>query len=134
MKPGKTTLSSRSATRAVKGFFVESPRAFGLDWEALASTRWTVVDHFERDGRRYILAEEHEHGSGSAAPKLSARERQVLTNAALGHSNKEIAHALGLADSTVRVLLTRAARKLRAASRLQLVERFDALARHAPSG
>ena len=63
--------------------------------------------------------------------QLSAREREVLSNAALGWSNKEIAHTLGLAHSTVRVLLTRAARKLGASNRPQLIQRFTALRREA---
>lgn len=102
-------------------------------WKCLVSARWTLVDCFENDGRRYILAQENEPDP-HAAPELSARERQVLANAALGRSNKEIAYALGLAHSTVRVLLARAARKLNATSRRELVSRYEALAlRGAPA-
>jgi len=95
-------------------------------WKGLVSARWTLIDHFESDGRRYVLAQENEPDPRSG-PELSPRERQVLANAALGRSNKEIAYALGLAHSTVRVLLTRAARKLGATSRGQLLERYAAL-------
>lgn len=97
-------------------------------WKGLVSARWTLVDHFESDGRRYILAQENQPDPASA-PELSARERQVLANAALGRSNKEIAYALGLAHSTVRVLMNRAAKKLCAASRSELLERYNALVR-----
>src|SRR5262249_14956466 len=38
-------------------------------------------------------------------PALSAREQQALAAAAQGRSNKEIAYELGIAHSTVRVLL-----------------------------
>lgn len=52
---------------------------------------------------------------------LSSRERQVAELARIGASNKEIAYELGLAHSTVRVLLARAATKLGAESRAALV-------------
>ncbi|HVW28817.1 MAG TPA: helix-turn-helix transcriptional regulator [Polyangiaceae bacterium] len=86
-----------------------------------------MVDHFESDGRRYILAQENEPDPRGAAD-LSSRERQVLANLALGRSSKETAYALGLAHSTVRVLLARAAKKLGASSRRQLIERYRTLA------
>jgi DNA-binding CsgD family transcriptional regulator len=101
-------------------------------WKGLVSARWTLVDHFESDGRRYILAQENQPDPASA-PELSPREQQVLANAALGRSNKEIAYALGLAHSTVRVLMNRAAAKLRATSRGELVERYNALVRRGTS-
>jgi DNA-binding CsgD family transcriptional regulator len=80
-------------------------------WPALVNGRWTLVDHFESDGRRYVLA----HTNTAARPNpqaLSAREREVLERALLGHENKLIAYELGLAASTVRVLMKRAAAKL----------------------
>jgi DNA-binding CsgD family transcriptional regulator len=55
---------------------------------------------------------------------LSDREREVLTLAAMQRSNKLIAYELGLSDSTVRVLLTRACRKLGARSRAEAIERW----------
>ena len=80
-------------------------------WQGLVAARWSVVDQFESDGRRYVVARENE----PAAPpleSLSKRERQIVGYVALGHSSKLIAYELGLADSTVRVLLHRAMRKL----------------------
>jgi DNA-binding CsgD family transcriptional regulator len=88
----------------------------------LVSARWTLVDHYESDGKRYVLAREN-------APKplepvrLSGRERQVVALAALGRSNKLIAYELGLAYSTVRVLMARASAKLGATSRSELIAR-----------
>jgi DNA-binding NarL/FixJ family response regulator len=55
---------------------------------------------------------------------LSARERQVLAFAALGHANKLIAYELGLPESTVSSALRSIARKLGARSRLELVRMF----------
>jgi DNA-binding CsgD family transcriptional regulator len=53
---------------------------------------------------------------------LSGREREVVALACAGHENKAIAFELGLAHSTVRVLMARAARKIGARTRQGLIE------------
>jgi ATP/maltotriose-dependent transcriptional regulator MalT len=55
---------------------------------------------------------------------LTDREQEVVEWAAQGHHNKLIAHTLGIAHATVRVLVARAARKLRAGTRDELIRRF----------
>jgi DNA-binding CsgD family transcriptional regulator len=91
--------------------------------KGLVAARWSLVDHFESDGKRYLLAHANESAvSGFAA--LTAREKQALGFAALGHSNKLIAYELGIAASTVAVLLHRAARKLGSAGRRDLIARY----------
>jgi DNA-binding NarL/FixJ family response regulator len=55
-------------------------------------------------------------------PKLSERERQAATLAALGHGNKHIAYDLGIAMSSVSKYLERAATKLGASSRVSLIQ------------
>jgi DNA-binding CsgD family transcriptional regulator len=90
-------------------------------WAPLTDARWTLVDSYERDGARYVVARENQ----SPVPGLSAlsdRERQVVVYLAIGMSTKEIAYALGISDVTVRVLVARAASKLRVRSRAQLLE------------
>jgi DNA-binding CsgD family transcriptional regulator len=80
-------------------------------WQALVAGRWSLLDHFDSDGRRFVIA----HRNDAAAPDmrgLTPRERQVASHAALGHSNKVIAYALGLSVSTVGVHLARARAKL----------------------
>ncbi len=80
-------------------------------WRGLVAGRWSLVEHFERDGRRYYLA--HKNDPELAPDRaLTQRERQVLGYAELGNSNKLIAYALGLASSTVSTLLASARRKL----------------------
>lgn len=90
-------------------------------WKGLVDGQFSLVDHFDTDGKRYILLKRN-------APEtlnhraLSYRERQVFTAAAQGLSNKLIAYELGLNDSTVSTLLQRAFHKLNISSRLQLIE------------
>jgi DNA-binding CsgD family transcriptional regulator len=94
-------------------------------WKPLVAGRWSLVDCYEHDGRRYITARENAPSpTGPAA--LSPRERQVASLAGLGHSNKLIAYELDLAHSTVRVLLARAAAKLGARTRTEMVDRIRA--------
>ncbi|HEX2122333.1 MAG TPA: response regulator transcription factor [Thermoanaerobaculia bacterium] len=57
----------------------------------------------------------------SAAPRLSAREREVLRLVAAGRSNKEIANALTIAERTVKFHVTAIFNKLGAENRAQAV-------------
>lgn len=91
---------------------------------ALVSARWSLVDRIEFDGRRYIVA--RENPPGAPGPEaLSSRERQVVAYAKLGHHNKLIAYELGIADSTVRVLVARACAKLGVKTRRELLRVFE---------
>jgi DNA-binding CsgD family transcriptional regulator len=92
-------------------------------WRGLVTGRWTLIDQYERDGRRYILARENTPQIRKSAA-LSARESQAVSLASLGRSNKLIAYELGLAPSTIRVLIARAAKKLGARSRSELTTLF----------
>lgn len=89
-------------------------------WRALVAGRWSLVDQFDSDGRRYVIAEPNSPPLAASAA-LSTREAQVVACARLGHANKLIAYELGVAESTVAGHLARAARKLGFASRLELV-------------
>jgi DNA-binding CsgD family transcriptional regulator len=80
-------------------------------WRVLADARYTLVDRFESDGRRYVVACEN-IGAGAAEARLTTRERQVVALYRLGMHSKLIAYELGVADPTVRVLLSRAAKRL----------------------
>jgi DNA-binding CsgD family transcriptional regulator len=91
------------------------------EWLGLVDGRWSLVDKFDHDGKRYVLARRNEPRVGGL-DALTERERAVAAYAGLGHTNKLIAHDLGIAHSTVRVLLARAAAKLGVRRRDQLVE------------
>jgi DNA-binding CsgD family transcriptional regulator len=92
-------------------------------WKGLVSGRWTLVDHFENDGKRYVLARRNDVLLGGLAA-LTPRERQAVGYAALGHTNKLIAYEMGLSASTVGVLLHRAGKKLGAQTREGLVAAY----------
>lgn len=87
--------------------------------------RWTLVDAFDRDGVRYVVARENRSKSDGLAA-LSERERQVVEQLGRGLSTKEIAYALGIAGATVRVFIRRASGKLGATSRRSLLARVVA--------
>jgi DNA-binding CsgD family transcriptional regulator len=54
---------------------------------------------------------------------LTARERQVVAMLADGRTRKEVAYALGIAHSTVRVLYSRAVKKVDRGDNLVIAER-----------
>jgi len=93
-------------------------------WEGLVQGRWSLVDHFESDGRRFVLAIKND-------PKfpdprgLTLRERQVAEFIGQGHSGKEISYMLGISASAVTNSTTRAARKLGLSSLTELATFFS---------
>ncbi len=58
-------------------------------------------------------------GSGDAPPNLSPREAEILSHIARGASNKEIARALAIAETTVKIHVQHILRKLGMSSRVQ---------------
>ncbi|MFO0614551.1 MAG: LuxR C-terminal-related transcriptional regulator [Polyangiaceae bacterium] len=88
-------------------------------WHALWDGRWTLVDSFDKDGKRWLVAKEN-HTSSSSDDSLQPRERDVALGAAAGRSLKLMAYELGLPLGTVAATLSRAMRKLRVRSRAEL--------------
>ncbi len=110
------------------------PERAVAQWRALVDAQWSLVDHFERDGKRFLVAQRNDPQVAPLAV-LSGRESQVVALAAVGHSNKMIGYELGISVSTVGVLLTRASRKLGVRSRAALVAAYEeALGRGAGPG
>lgn len=88
-------------------------------WSAVIAGRWSLVDRFDADGRRFVLA--YRNPPGALDPRrLTPREEHVTTLAALGRANKEIAFELGISQSTVATLLAGALGKLGLESRTLL--------------
>ena len=125
---GAATTSSaqevlRSAVRAVersRGPLRRKNPAEALKlWRGLVTGRWSLVDSFTSDRKRYVVA--RENAPSLRDPRaLNERERQVVTFAAAGEANKLVAYRLGLATSTVATHLTSASRKLGIRNRSEL--------------
>lgn len=89
-------------------------------WQGLVRGTWSLVDHFDRDGRRFVLAVRN--ASGYLDPRaLTPRERHVANLVAGGATNAEIAYALGLREQTVARVASRVFRKLHLTHRADLV-------------
>jgi DNA-binding CsgD family transcriptional regulator len=90
--------------------------------EALCAHDWKL---FERVAERLVARRRGPRAPspGAGVETLTERERQIVEQAMLGRTNKEIAYTLGISDSTVRVLMARAARRLGAQSRRELLAR-----------
>ncbi|MBL8957703.1 MAG: helix-turn-helix transcriptional regulator [Myxococcaceae bacterium] len=112
---GAAVALDRLRTRAVRARDADTSIEL---WKGLVGGRWSLVEHFERDGRRLLIARRNDPQVGGG---LTLRELQVAGFAALGHSNKLISYELGLTESTVATHLMRAARHLKLPSRAALV-------------
>lgn len=99
------------------------PEAAAELWRTMVRGEWSLVDWYDHDGKRFLLAQENRI-KGPTKRALTRREEQVVACAAMGHSNKLIAYDLGLSTGTVSVLLGRAARKLGVSGRVALVRVF----------
>jgi DNA-binding CsgD family transcriptional regulator len=90
-------------------------------WRGMLDGRWSLIDRFDTDGRRLVVA--HRNNVATRGLRaLTARERQVVAYAAIGHANKLIAYELGLTLGSVGTHLTAALGKLGAKSRLELIQ------------
>jgi DNA-binding NarL/FixJ family response regulator len=88
-------------------------------WDAVIAGRWSLVDRFDSDGRRFVVA--YRNPPGVLDPRrLTAREEGVTTLAAVGRSNREISLDLGISEASAGALLTTALAKLGLASRTLL--------------
>ena len=96
-------------------------------WEGLVQGRWSLVDHFDTDRRRFVVAIKND--PTYLDPRgLTMRERQVAEFVGLGHSCKEISYTLGISQSAVTNCTARAQTKLGLSSLTELAAFF------APSG
>ena len=95
-------------------------------WKGVVRGRWSIVDWFDSDGRRFILA--LPNTPRSRDPRgLSERELQVATHAGAGESSKLIAYRLGVSRSRVSRLLHQAMHKLGVQTTGQLVVKMRTL-------
>jgi DNA-binding CsgD family transcriptional regulator len=96
-------------------------------WWALMRGRWSMIDWFDADDRRFVLAIPNSPALGDPRG-LTERELQVATYAALGESGKRISYRLGLSKSTVSNALDAAMHKLSVKTQPQLAEKMRGIA------
>lgn len=90
-------------------------------WRGLYAGRWSLVEHVDSDGRRFVLARRNDP-ERRAPFALTRRQRQVLFYASVGWSYKQIAYALGLAsEGSVSIHLAKSLRKIGLSSRAELI-------------
>ena len=90
-------------------------------WQAVTAGEWSLVDHFDVAGLRFVVARRDRDAPKHRLDELTPCERRVVECAARGYTNKLIAYELNLSPSAVGMRLARAARKWRAASRVELI-------------
>lgn len=118
--------AARRVDRARGKLRRDDPQKALETWKALVRGRWSVVDWFDTDGRRFVLAMPN-------SPKvfdprgLSEQECQVATYVLLGEPNKLIAYRLGLSQGRVSGLLKSAMHKMGAKSKAELVQKLGPL-------
>jgi DNA-binding NarL/FixJ family response regulator len=93
-------------------------------WEGLVEGRWSLIDHFDSDQRRYIVAIKNDPEMPDPRG-LSLRERQITEFFGMGRHTKEIAYILGLSQSTVADTLNGAQSKLGMRSKTELAAFFS---------
>ena len=135
--PGTTTHGRELLCQATKNIDRARSRCGRSDplaalelWQGLLAGRWSLVEHFDSDGRRFMLASCNDPGLPDPAA-LTRRQRQVVFYASLGLSNKETAYALGLAENTISAHLAAGLTRLRIKSRAELIRTSSELAREA---
>jgi DNA-binding CsgD family transcriptional regulator len=129
---GMTGLEANALSDAARGIDrargrmrrVDPDRALDL-WKGLVAGRWSLVDQFDHDGKRYVFAKRN---ALDVLPwhSLTERELRVLAYAAEGQTLKITAYQLGVSVSTIAEDLARVKRKLGLTSRVELVTRYRA--------
>ena len=95
-------------------------------WKGLVQGRWSLLDWFDSDGRRFLLAKPNPPRVKDPRG-LTKREAQASAFVALGHSNQSIAYRFGFSEAYVSQLVASLKRKLRAETRMDLVTKLRAL-------
>jgi DNA-binding CsgD family transcriptional regulator len=80
-------------------------------WQGLVAGRWSLVEQFDSDGRRFMVARRNDP-QVTDPRALNLRERQVLAYVAIGHPAKLIGYSLGVSPSSISTTRRTAMRKL----------------------
>lgn len=119
--------AARSVDQARGALRREDPQKALEIWKSLIGGRWTMVDWFDTDGRRFVLAIPNSPALGDPRG-LTEQESQVVNYLLLGDTSKLIAYRLGISASRVSGLLKSAMRKLGVSTKAQLVEKLKPFA------
>ncbi len=92
-------------------------------WEALVAGRWSLLEHFDTDGKRFLVARRNDPQVAEPAG-VTLRERQVLAARARALPLKVIAYELGLSVPTVSKTLRTGMAKLGLSSEAELAVLF----------
>lgn len=115
----------RAMDRARRANVRSSPDQALALWRGLVAGKWSLVDHWEDGGRRYVAA--YANRPGVQDPRaLTSTEIDVLRYLAHGATNKEVSYALGLPEKTVSWCVTRIMKKLQVRSRVHLATVLEA--------
>lgn len=118
--------AARGVDRARGKLRRDDPEHAFKTWKALVSGRWSIVDWFDTDGRRFVLA--RPNPPMVLDPRgLTEQECQAVTYVLLGETNKLIAYRLGLSQGRVSGLLKSAMHKFGVKNRAQLVQKLGPL-------
>jgi DNA-binding CsgD family transcriptional regulator len=95
-------------------------------WEGLVHGRWSLLDRFDSDQRRFVVAVKNDP-TVLDLRGLTQRERQIAEFCGLNRGAKEIAYILGLSSSLVGNTMVGIQRKLGVRSRTELAALFSPL-------
>jgi DNA-binding CsgD family transcriptional regulator len=104
-------------------------------WKGLARGRWSLVDWFDTDGRRYVLAKPNLPRVGDPRG-LTEQEALIATYAARGETGKILSYRFGISRQRISTLLGSAKRKLGVKTQAELAAKlgpFGPLAGHGSS-
>jgi DNA-binding CsgD family transcriptional regulator len=92
-------------------------------WQGLVAGRWSLVEQFDSDGRRFMVARRNDPQVKDPRG-LNLRERQVLAYIAMGHPAKLIGYSLGVSPSSISMNRRTAMRKLGLRTTADIVRLF----------
>jgi len=111
--------AARRIERARGPLRKDDPRAALALWRGLVDGRWSLVDHWESDGRRFLAAYENPPGVVDVR-RLAEWQQRILASFLRGATVREVAFRLGYTVQTVERTLSLAARLLRFRGRADL--------------
>jgi DNA-binding NarL/FixJ family response regulator len=94
------------------------------NWRGLVNGRWSLIDYFDTDGKRFVVAIKNDPAHPDPRG-LTQGERQIAEYIGMGYTTKEIAYALGISVAAVTNAAGRVQMKLGLSSRLEAASFFS---------